>query len=367
MKLTLHRETLLEALQLVIGIVDRKQTMPVLGNVLMETKDQCFSVVGTDLDIELIGQKFLENAQLTPSQFTLPGRKLMDICRALPEKAPIELFQDQEKIVLRSGRSRFVLSTYPVTEFPNFSQVHGNVHFSITQKDLLWLLQRTFFSMAQQDVRYYLNGLLLEVGEGIRAVATDGHRLAVSTVPNSEKNEQTVSVILPRKGVSELIRLLSETSQPVEVTLGEAHIRICAHTFTFSSKLIDGKFPKYERVIPTAHDKSFIIERDELRPALSRAAILCNEKFKGVRFEIGEGRLTLSANNREQEVAEEELSINYSGPPLDIAFNVTYLLDILNVVDPGPIKLDFLDAGSSVLLQEAASANSLFVVMPMRL
>ncbi len=369
MKLTVLRETLLKPLQMVIGVVERKQTLPILSNVLLSAKDNSLSITGTDLEVELIGQSQLSGSHAEPYHWTVPGRKLMDICRALPENAPIEFQYEKNRIVLRSGRSRFTLSTLPVTEFPNLEEYDGNVELMLEQATLLRLLQRTYFSMAQQDVRYYLNGLLLEVHPNkLSAVATDGHRLALNTLLIQTHVSHRLQVIIPRKGVVELLRLLNDSDDQAKMTIGNNHIRIATNSFIFTSKLIEGRFPDYDRVIPKTGDKKLVIDRDILKKALQRSAILCNEKFKGVRLELRHNLLRLLSNNPEQEAAEEEIATHYEQDDLDIGFNVSYLIDILNTINSGDTELIFSDSNSSVLIREVSSdLDSVFVVMPMRL
>lgn len=368
MKLNIQRETLLKPLQLAIGVVERKQTLPILSNVLLATQNNQLSITGTDLEVELVGQTTLENPA-DSNRLTLPGRKLMDICRALPENAPIELYREKEKVILKSGRSRFTLSTLPAADFPNVEQQESHLKFTIPQQQLHRLLQRTYFAMAQQDVRYYLNGLLLEAyPDKLRAVATDGHRLAMNTIPIKINTDHRLQIIVPRKGVIELMRLLEDNDKPVTITLSNNHICVTSENFTFTSKLVEGRFPDYERVIPKNGDKSINIDRDILKPALSRTAILCNEKFRGVRFELRSNLLRILTNNPEQEAAEEEIHIDYNQEDLDIGFNVNYLLDIMNTINPGIVTLTFLDPNSSVLIkEEKPEGDSTFVVMPMRL
>lgn len=369
MKIQLARETLLKPLQMVIGVVERKQTMPILANVLLQIDQQRLSITGTDTEVELVGHVALEQTATASTQITLPGRKLMDICRALPDNAAIELYQDKEKVMLCSGRSRFALSTLPASQFPNVESQTGFLAFTIPQFQLKQLLQRTYFAMAQQDVRYYLNGLLLEVlDHELRAVATDGHRLAFNATGLSVRTDQKLQVIIPRKGVIELLRLLEDSEQEVGITLSHNHIHVTAESFVFTSKLVEGRFPDYERVIPRKSNKIVYIDRDTLKRCLARSAILCNEKYRGVRFEMQENLLKISTNNPEQETAEEEINIDYQHEPLDIGFNVNYLLDVLNVIKSETVKLSFLDANSSALIEEQdGNGHSLFVVMPMRL
>lgn len=368
-KLQIQRETLLEPLQRVMGVVEKKQTLPILSNVLLQAQDTTLSVTGTDLEVELIGRSTLHSAtDVTP--VTLPGRKLMEICRALPELADIELQQDKDKITVKSGRSRFTLMTLPAKDFPNIDEEDHQIRFNIDQNTLLSVFQRTYFAIAQQDVRYYLNGLLLHMRDGqLRAVATDGHRLALSDCPISISTEHQGQVIVPRKGILELMRILSNEDTQVEVIIGQNHIRVIGDDFTFTSKLIEGRFPDYERVIPRGGNKILLLERDVLKAALQRTSILCNEKFRGVRVELHPNQLTLLANNPEHEAAQEDIPINYDQETIDIGFNVTYLLDVLNTIRSDLIKLTFTDNNSSVLVEsdDDTDDSSLYVIMPMRL
>lgn len=369
MKLNLDRETLLKPLQMVIGVVERKQTLPMLSNILLDASDDKVSITGTDLEVELIGQ----TAHIATSQddikLTLPGRKLMDICRALPESAPIELYQDKGRVILRSGKSRFTLLTLPASEFPDFEVQENELTFSLEQQELAYLLQSCSFAMAQQDVRYYLNGMLLEVDPSkITAVATDGHRLAMSTIEANIDVQKKIQIILPRKGVLELQRLLSATDEKVNIHISSSYISASTNEYKFTSKLIDGKFPDYERVVPTRTDKCLSIEKELLKKSLSRAAILCNEKFRGLRFEFRENLLRILANNPEQEVAEEELLIDYSGEDLDMGVNVTYLIDVLNAIQGEAVQIHFSDSNSSLLIEEQTEYGvCMYVIMPMRL
>lgn len=369
MKLITLRETLLKPLQMVIGVVERKQTLPILSNVLLTTKGNKITFTGTDLEVELVGQSELEQAPSTDNILTVSGRKLYDICKALPETAPIELYSEKERVILKSGRSRFTLSTLPAADFPNVEEQETSVQFTVSQRALKKLLQHTYFAMAQQDVRYYLNGLLLELGKGrVRAVATDGHRLATSTIDCEIQQDHRMQVIVPRKGVLELLRLLEDSDEIVTVGVSSNHIRVRSEQFIFTSKLIEGRFPDYERVIPQNGDKIIIMERNELKRALGRVAILCNDKFHGVRLEFHKNLLRINANNPEQELAEEELAIDYPGENVEVGFNVNYLQDVLNIIDSESVKLTFSGPDSSMRIEDPKSEQeSIFVVMPMRL
>ena len=369
MKFVIPREALLKPLHLAAGVVERRQTLPILANVLLALSGNRLSITGTDLEVELVGHVELETAPDSQGEVTVPARKLVDICKSLPEGCQIEFALDEQRLVIRSGRSRFTLSTLPAADFPSVQDSPGSVELRMKQSDLKRLIERTSFAMAQQDVRYYLNGMLWEVNPAsLRSVATDGHRLAMCTL----KRESTVAaeglqVILPRKGVIELSRLLTEEEGLVTVVIGANHFRANAGVFQFTSKLIDGKFPDYERVLPRVTTKVVYGDREELRHSFSRASILSNEKYRGVRLNLSAGSLRIVANNPEQEEAEEEVSVDYQGEGLEIGFNVSYLLDVLGVLSERNIKMSLADANSSVLLEEAESGDSLYVVMPMRL
>ena len=367
MHFTIQREALLKPLQLVAGVVERRQTLPVLSNVLLVVQDQQLSLTGTDLEVELVGRVALEDA-CEPGEITVPARKLMDICKSLQPDALIDIRLDDQKVVIKSGRSRFTLSTLPANDFPAVEEGPGSLSFSVSQGSLRRMIERSSFAMAQQDVRYYLNGMLIEVSSGmLRAVATDGHRLAMCSVQASIDQPDRHQVIVPRKGILELARLLTEQDAQVGIVLGQHHIRATTGEFTFTSKLVDGKFPDYERVLPRGGDKLVVGDRQTLREAFSRTAILSNEKYRGIRLQLESGLLKIQANNPEQEEAEEEVMVDYSGGSLEIGFNVSYLLDVLGVMTTEKVRLILSDANSSALLQEFDNDDSSYVVMPMRL
>ena len=367
MHFTIQREALLKPLQLVTGVVERRQTLPVLSNVLLVVEGQQLSLTGTDLEVELIGRVTLEEPAES-GEITVPARKLMDICKSLPADALIDIRIDEQKLLVKAGRSRFSLSTLPANDFPTVEEGPGSLTFSLVQSRLRRLIERTSFAMAQQDVRYYLNGMLLEVQTGIlRAVATDGHRLAMCSMEAAIEQVERHQVIVPRKGILELARLLTEQDGNVSIVLGQHHIRATTGEFTFTSKLVDGKFPDYERVLPRGGDKLVVADRQGLREAFSRTAILSNEKYRGIRLQLESGLLKIQANNPEQEEAEEEIAVDYNGSSLEIGFNVSYLLDVLSVMTTDQVRLILSDANSSALVQEADNDDSSYVVMPMRL
>ena len=298
----------------------------------------------------------------------MPARKLVDICKSLPEGCEIEFAAEDGKVIVRSGRSRFTLATLPARDFPNVEDSIGTHKITLEQGQLRRLIERTAFAMAQQDVRYYLNGMLWELQPRmLRVVATDGHRLAMCSLDSEFTVEENKQVILPRKGVLELSRLLQDEGGEVTIVIGDNHIRATTDEFTFTSKLVDGKFPDYERVLPKNSDKVVIGSREELRHAFTRTAILSNEKYRGVRISLTDGAMQIVANNPEQEEAEETVNVDYQGDTLEIGFNVSYLLDVLGVLDSDEVKLSLADPNSSALLEEPEHGDSLYVVMPMRL
>jgi len=366
MNITSSRESLLRPLQAVIGVVERRQTMPILANVLLQAKDNQLSITASDLEVELVAETTVDEIKV-PGEITVPARKFLDICRALPDESTIRIQLDGDRMVVKSGRSRFVLSTLPATDFPIIEDINANLEIAIGQSDLRHLLEKTHFSMAQQDVRYYLNGLLVEIGGGcVRAVATDGHRLALCEIEAGDQSDATQQVIIPRKGVLELQKLLGDDGD-VTLSIGANHVRASIGQIRFTSKLIDGRFPDYDRVIPKPEGNLLIIGRDYLRSALQRAAILSNEKYRGVRLDLAAKSLRIQANNPDQEEAQDELEVDYSGADMEIGFNVNYLLDALAAVDTEDVEVGFVDSNSSCVIKCPGDVDSKFVVMPMRL
>jgi DNA polymerase III subunit beta len=367
MKFVVSRESLLKPLQLVAGVVERRQTLPVLSNVLIQLKGDQLSLTGTDLEVEITGRLSLEQLGVT-GEITVPAKKLVDICRSLPDNSNIEFFYEDGRVTVKSGRSRFTLSTLPAADFPTVEDAPGNLKFDCAQQDIKRLIDRTAFAMAQQDVRYYLNGMLWEVREGqLRVVATDGHRMAMCTKAIPVSATQILQAILPRKGILELSRLLEDSDAPIQVTLSANHIRVTSPEYSFTSKLVDGKFPEYERVLPRGGNKVVVGSRSELKQAFARTAILSNEKYRGVRLLLSDQTLKIIANNPEQEEAEEEVNVDYSGESLEMGFNVSYLLDVANVIHNDNLKITVSDANASALLEDPDSNEAVYVVMPMRL
>ena len=370
MKFTIKRDDLLSPLQLVAGAVERRQTMPILANLLFVIADDTLSITGTDLEVEIVVRLAPESTTGVADNITLPAKKLVDICRSLPSGATIEFAMDNDqRMIVKSGRSRFTLSTLPANDFPVTDVSEGDTSFTCAQGLIKRLVDRTSFAMAQQDVRYYLNGLLWELENNqLRCVATDGHRLAMCTCELDIQVPVKRQLILPRKGVVELSRLLGSDESPIKVILGSHHMRLETKEYTLTSKLVDGKFPDYQRVLPEGGHNILVGNREELKQTFARTAILSNEKYRGVRLTLTDGLLTVVANNPEQEEAEEEVSVDYSGDKIEIGFNVSYLQDITNVLDSDSIKMTLSDANSSALLENPESGgDAAYVVMPMRL
>ncbi len=367
MKFTISREALLKPLQLVSGVVERRQTMPVLSNILLVAEGNQLAMTGTDLEVEMIGRVALDEIA-EAGAITIPAKKLMDICKSLPDGVDIQLVVNGQKATIKAGRSRFTLSTLPASEFPNVEDSPQTLEFSIPQSHLRHLIDRTGFAMAQQDVRYYLNGMLLELDNNLlRTVSTDGHRLATATCDVELTVSGKHQVIVPRKGILELARLLQDGDAEARLMVGSNHIRVNTGDFTFTSKLVDGKFPDYQRVIPQGGDKLVIAERLELRQVLSRIAILSNEKYRGVRLVLTDGFLQVMANNPEQEEAEETLAVDYQGPSLEVGFNVNYLLDALSILSADMVQIALSDPNSSALVEAVDAKDCLYVIMPMRM
>lgn len=366
MHIIVKREDLLKPLSIVAGVVERRQTLPILSNIMLRYNGKELALTGTDMEVELSAQ--LQGKSGENGEMTVPARKLHDICRALPNESLIEISLDKEKALIKSGKSRFRLLTMPATEFPAIETAQWDIKFSLPQNKLRWLLEKTMFCMAQQDVRYYLNGLLFEVSEQqLRAVATDGHRLSLAEVDLSSSISGEKHVILPRKGVQEMIRFLDDSDAEVQLQIGANHMRATLKDLTFTSKLIDGRFPDYNRVIPATQSKRVMVMRTPFRETLNRAAILSNEKYRGVRFGLGSGLMTITAHNPEQEEAQEEIAIDYSGESMEIGFNVNYISEAVGALDAEEVEFCLNDPNSSCLLRVPGNSKHLYVVMPMRL
>ena len=361
------RDDILGPLSSVSGIIERRHTLPILSNVLLERSGDALAFLATDIEIQITAQTSLGGGAEAKA-LTVGARKLVDILRALPEGAEVSLQPQDKRLVVKAGKSRFTLQTLPAEDFPRLAKPSGEVaRFSVPQKALRRLLGLVHYAMAQQDIRYYLNGLLMVVeDERLKLVATDGHRLAFASLELGAKLPRQEAIV-PRKTVIELTKLLGETDQPVQVELCATQAGFRFGAIELVTKLIDGKFPDYTRVIPTQHKNRLQTEREPLRQALQRAAILSNEKFRGVRWVLGEGSLKIVSSNAEQEEAQEELEVDYHGDALDIGFNVTYLLDVLNNVPGAGLECHFGDAASSALITYPGEKDFKYVVMPMRI
>jgi DNA polymerase-3 subunit beta len=361
------RDELLAPLAAVSGIIERRHTLPILSNVLVERVDGVLSFLATDIEIQITSRSSLA-ADAEAKPLTVGARKLVDILRALPDGAEVTLQQQDKRLQVKAGKSRFSLQTLPAEDFPRLAKPAGDVtKFALPQKALRRLLGLVQYAMAQQDIRYYLNGLLvLAEGKQLRLVATDGHRLAYAAMPLPASLPRQ-EVIVPRKTVLELAKLLADSDEEVRIELSTGQASFNFGAVELVSKLVDGKFPDYTRVIPTQHKNRVSLDRELLRQSLQRAAILSNEKFRGVRWVLTDGSLKVVSSNAEQEEAQEELEVDYRGDALDIGFNVNYLLDVLNNVGGAQVECQFGDAASSALLQFPAEPEFKYVVMPMRI
>ena len=366
MKISISRDAILNPLQVVNNVIERRQTLPILSNVLISVKNNTLSLTGTDLEVEMINSCNIDNNE--EGDTTLPARKLLDICKALPENSNIEIQIDEERAILKSGRSRFTLSTLAASEFPSIDALISPFEFNISQKILKKLIDQTQFCMAQQDVRYYLNGLMFELSDNqIIAVATDGHRLAFCQAEVELNPGETRQVIIPRKAINEISRLLEDTDEEIKVSLSENHIRISFANVTFTSKLIDGKFPDYQQVIPQKCDNEVRSARDNLYQAFHRTSVLSNEKYRGMRLQLSENQLQATVHNPEQDEAEEVIEVAYTGDEFEIGFNVAYLLDALSTIKSDEVVMQLTDSNHSCLLFGSDDVDSKYVVMPMRL
>jgi len=361
------RDELLAPLAAVSGIIERRHTLPILSNVLIDGSADALTFLATDIEIQISARSGL-GASREARALTVGARKLLDILRALPEDAEVSLQPQDKKLLVKAGRSRFSLQTLPAEDFPKLAKAAGDVaSFTMPQKALRRLLGLVQYAMAQQDIRYYLNGLLTVVDGGeLKLVATDGHRLAFASMPLTA-NLPRLEAIVPRKTVVELAKLLADSDDEVRVELSATQAGFSFGSIELVSKLIDGKFPDYTRVIPTGHKNRLQANREPLRQALQRAAILSNEKFRGVRWVLTDGSLKIVSSNADQEEAQEELEVNYAGDALDIGFNVNYLLDVLNNVPGNELECAFGDASSSALISYASEKGFKYVVMPMRI
>lgn len=369
MRLTQTREHLLESLQSTLGAIEKRHTAPILENVLLRIHGNTAYWRGTDLELEIATHSPIMDG--SNGEITLPARKLADICKSLPSESIVNIeIQEDKRARVSAGRSRFELATLPASEFPELEDIGELQSFTLPENQLKHLLERTAFAMANQDVRYYLNGMLLEISaEGIRTVATDGHRLALCFIAQEgSSTAPTRQFIIPRKGVVELSRLLRSDSQiPVQVQSSQNHLRVQLDNLRFTSKLVDGRYPDYRAAVPNGGQIQVDIDRKAFKEMLGRVAILSNEKFRGVRLSLGENLLQVQAHNPEQEVATDELDVAYTGNAFSIGFNVTYLLDAVNHLQGETLRLSCNSPESSALMTDPDDDTVRNVIMPIRL
>lgn len=381
MRLKIAKESLLNVLSHVVGAVERRHTLNILSNLKIQVTAEALTVTGSDLEVELVASTQLaEGACLQAGETTVPARKLIDICKSLPSAALIDLqITDDQRCILKSGNSRFVLGTLPADDYPllNTENTQGT-QVTVTQRELKRLFEKTAFAMAVQDVRFYLTGTLLEIDANqLRAVTTDGHRLALCETAAQSTATQPIQAIVPRKAVAELQRLLSVEDEQLSLLIGRELLNVTIRmasrdkeqadiTVRFTTKLIDGKFPDYRRVIPRGGDKNVIIAHDVFKQSLQRVAILSNEKLRGVFLNFNAGSLQLRANNPEQDEAIEDLAIQYADAPLEMSFNAQYLIEVLGVLDGEDVSMAMTEANQSVLVQDPSHTDQTYVVMPMR-
>ena len=366
MNLKINRDIFLPALNNLNGVVETRPTLAILANVLLNVSSQQLRLTTTDMEVELseaISGEFGQTGEVT-----IPARKILDICRTLPEGAEITLSVEDERVNVSSGRSRFSLISLPAQEFPLVDPGEADIRFTLPQKQFKSLLDRTAFAMARQDVRYYLNGVLLEAqNDRLRAVATDGHRLALCdadvTIPAEEKKQ----LIIPRKGVQELVRLVGETDAEMEVVMSRNHIRVVLDDLVFTSKLIDGKYPDYNRVIPEISANPVLAQRETLKKSLSRASILSSDKYRGVKISLEQDKLRALVHNPEQEQAEDEIDVEYSGEDIEVGFNVSYLLDAVSIVQTDKVRLSVSSPKSGCLVLPEEGGECKYIVMPLLL
>lgn len=366
MKFSISKLELFPPLQQVVGVVERKQTHEVMNNLLFFASDEYLELTGTDNEVEL--KTRIPLIVTEPGKTTIPARKLFDICRSLDDQARLDFEIDADKAKVKCGKSRFTLATLPPDEFPVTDELSNAMAVSLPQNELDKAIKRTSFAMAQQDVRYYLNGLLLQLNQGeLCCVSTDGHRLALHRTPAEIDIVEPVSAIIPRKAINELSRLMDGTDTRIDLKLTDKHLQVTLGGLQMTSKLIDGKFPDYEKVIPLESTNVANVDRELFKQALSRSAILANETYKGVRLTLENEILGIETNNPKHEEAEDELEIEYSGEPIEIAFNVVYLLDVLNAIDTEVAEMNIKDNTSSMVIHPSGDKRSTYVVMPMRL
>jgi DNA polymerase-3 subunit beta len=368
MQVTLSREKILKPLQMVLGVADKKHTMTILTCLLCEAKDNKFKVTASDLETEIVSEIDVISIN-EPGLVAIPAKKMVDIIKSLPLESEVELKSEgKNRMILTSNKSRFVLSILEPDSFPTMESDISSNCFELSQNILLDVIKKVQFSMAHNDVRYFLNGMLWEIDKNIfRSVSTDGHRMSMVETKINEVYFDKAQIIIPRKSISEIQKLIEPIEETIKIEIGTHHFRLVAKNTTFTSKLIDGRYPDYTRVLPTSNNKILVANKNDLKLSLTRTAILSNEKYRGVRFNIEQGLLKLSANNPEQEEAQDEISVEYQDLPMEIGFNVSYLLEVISVIESDKVYLCFSDPKMSLLIKEDGKYSSQFVIMPIRL
>lgn len=366
MKFIINRESLLTPLQQIVGVIEKRQTMPVLANVLLLVSDGFLTLTGTDLEIQIVAKVSVTDS--SPGSITVPARKLLDLCRLLPSGSDIQLDQQNDKVKLLSNRSKFSLSCLPAENYPEFAESEMEKQFTINAGKFKKALEKTIFCMANQDVRYYLNGLMLNISNNkMKLVASDGHRLSIFEDRLEHETGYEARIILPRKGVLELYRLLDNLETELTVMFSNNNIKITIGHLVFTAKLVDAKYPDFGKVFQQAFYEPIALPKLVLKDTLTRVAVLANEKFKGVTFDIAPGSMKISTHNPEHDEAEEEISIDYQGELLSIAFNAQYLLDAVSNLDSELAVLTIASNASSCFINEPNDAAYKFIIMPMRL
>lgn len=372
MQFSIERNAIYKPLQRLAGALEKKQTLPILSNILVVVKHQLLSLTATDCEIEMVARIPL-SLPADPITTTIPGKKIIDICKALPETATLQFEFQENKLTLRANRSRFTLACLPADQFPRLQEGPGDVELSLPQNILRQLLAETSFAMAQQDVRYYLNGVcMLFEGPSVRMVATDGHRLSTLSLPLKLPVESPLSIILPRKAIFELQHLFSEGEGEIGLVIGKNHLRAVTPHFSFVTKLIEGKFPDYHRVLPAkGQGQTITVPREGLRQALLRVSALFSDKYRGVNVALNPKLLRVSATTQEKDEVEDELEIAYEGPPLEIGLNASYMIEYLNIMTTTHVRITFISPQHAVLFElspeERPQGHHAYVVMPMRL
>jgi len=366
MKLNINKSNLLEPLTKVFGVIERRQTLPILSNVYFSLDNGLLTLAGTDLEVQVAVETNIDSNEMFKT--TIPARKLLDICRSLPDDTQVSLNFGKDDVVIKAGKSRFKLKTLSADEYPLFDERNYADEVSVDRTILVKALSKTVFCMAQQDVRYYLNGLMMEFVDGeLQTVASDGHRLALSRNKLEGSVISIGQVIVPRKAAQEVLRLLEKHEGDVEIKIAKNNVKFTFGDVQLNTKLIDGRFPDFKNVVPDESKHTLNIDKQAFKSALSRVSILSNEKYKGIRLDLTDQLMTINANNPEQDEAEEEVVVDYQNEEMSMGFNSSYLMDALNAIESDSVKVSFTDTNSSCLLENPNDSSSRFVIMPMRI